>query len=260
LIDKLTRAPPAEANRGQDDARSTALAGPGPVGVGQRLGVVLGLQRLGLSALWALAVASAFGVVFSVLARTWWRRAIIGLGFPCRWRSRCGHFTCLGLAVAAGAAPADLPLNAWRDAPLFPTPAHALHDLATFAPLPAGALLLDAGSGLGDGLKALREAYPQPSCMGWNGVGRCGLKRLRCHGLVSAGRYLRADWRPTLWCICFSGPRAWRGRGESAAQLMPGAWLVSLEFEAPSLKPQAVLRCRTAAGVAVPRTVSDGNA
>mgnify|MGYP002128906692 CR=1 FL=1 len=36
----------------------------------------------------------------------------------------------------------------------------ALRDLAAQAPLPAGAWVLDAGCGLGDGLKALREAYP----------------------------------------------------------------------------------------------------
>jgi len=42
----------------------------------------------------------------------------------------------------------------------------------------------------------------------------------------------------------FQRPESMARAAEKArAQLMPGAWLVSLEFEAPSLKPQAVLRC-----------------
>jgi formylglycine-generating enzyme required for sulfatase activity len=52
------------------------------------------------------------------------------------------------------------PLNAWRDAPLFPTPPDALNDLPDVATLPPGARVLDAGCGLGQGLQALRQAYP----------------------------------------------------------------------------------------------------
>ena len=52
------------------------------------------------------------------------------------------------------------PMNAWRDAPLFPTPAAALAQLPLHAPLRDGAQVLDAGCGLGDGLMALRRAYP----------------------------------------------------------------------------------------------------
>ena len=53
------------------------------------------------------------------------------------------------------------PVNAWSDAPLFPTPAKALLELPAHAPLPVGAKVVDAGCGMGHGLRALRLAYPQ---------------------------------------------------------------------------------------------------
>ena len=206
-----------------------------------------GLQALGLTAWLALAVASALGVGLSVLAPTWWRRAIIGLGFP------------LSLALSGAAAlpawawllPLMLllliyPLNAWRDAPLFPTPAHALRDLATQAPLPAGALVLDAGCGLGDGLKALREAYPQATLHGleWSWPLR-GLCALRCPwARVRQGDIWRADWRRFELVYLFQRPESMaRAVDKARAELKPGSWLVSLEFEATSIKPQATLYC-----------------
>jgi len=58
---------------------------------------------------------------------TWWRRAIIALGFPL-------SLTASGAAALPGWACLPLllliyPLNAWRDAPLFPTLFNALKDL-----------------------------------------------------------------------------------------------------------------------------------
>jgi len=58
------------------------------------------------------------------------------------------------------------PRKAWRDAPLFPTPKKALREMPEHIALPAGARILDAGSGMGDGLLALREAFPRAECMG----------------------------------------------------------------------------------------------
>lgn len=205
------------------------------------------LQGLGWSAWVALSVASALGVAFSVLALTWWRRAIMGLGFP------------LSLALSGAASlpawawllPLALllliyPLNAWRDAPLFPTPAHALRDLAALAPLPAGALVLDAGCGLGDGLKALRQAYPQAQLHGleWSWPLR-GLSALRCPwARIRQGDIWRADWRPYALVYLFQRPESMpRAVAKARAQLQPGSWLVSLEFEAAALTPQATLRC-----------------
>ena len=207
----------------------------------------ISLQGMGLTDWLALAVASALGVGLSVLAPTWWRRAIIGLGFP------------LSLALSGMAAlpawawllPVMLllliyPLNAWRDAPLFPTPAHALRDLAATAPLPAGASVLDAGCGLGDGLKALREAYPAAVLHGleWSWLLR-GLCALRCPwARVRQGDIWLADWQPYAMVYLFQRPESMPKAVEKArAELKPGAWLASLEFEARSLQPQATFRC-----------------
>ena len=112
--------------------------------------------------LWALLLPCLLGTAASVWGESWWRRGLIAAGFP------------LSLALVGGVAlpawawlvPLALlllvyPLNAWRDAPVFPTPRHALKALPAQAPLAPAARVLDAGCGLGDGLLALRAAYPQ---------------------------------------------------------------------------------------------------
>ena len=206
-----------------------------------------GLQRLGLSAPVSLALASTWGVALSLLGRTWWRRALIGAGFPLSLLLT-GAAT---LPAWAWLLPLALllliyPLNAWRDAPLFPTPAHALRDLAAQAPLPPGARVLDAGCGLGDGLQALREAYPQAQLDGleWSWPLRA-LCALRCPwARVRQGDIWRADWHPYALVYLFQRPESMARAVEKArAQLAPGSWLVSLEFEATLLSPQATLVC-----------------
>lgn len=205
------------------------------------------LQALGSPVLLALLVATVLGVVFSLLAGTWWRRVATGLGFP------------LSLALSGAAAlpawawllPLTLllliyPLNAWHDAPLFPTPAHALRDLAEKAPLLTDALVLDAGCGLGDGLKALREAYPAAALHGleWSWLLR-GLCALRCPwARIRQGDIWLSPWQPYAMVYLFQRPESMARAVEKArAELKPGAWLASLEFEARSLQPQATLRC-----------------
>ncbi len=207
----------------------------------------MALQATGMGTWLALALATALGVVCSLLAGTWWRRVATGLGFP------------LSLALSGMASlpawawllPLALllliyPLNAWHDAPLFPTPAHALRDLATQAPLPPGALVLDAGCGLGDGLKALREAYPAAVLHGleWSWL-LGGLSALRCPwARVRQGDIWLADWKAYTMVYLFQRPESMPRAVEKArAQLQPGAWLASLEFEARTLVPQATLLC-----------------
>lgn len=205
-----------------------------------------GLQRLGGPAWLALAVGAASGVAFSVLAQSWWRRAILGLGFPLS----LALSGVVALPAWAWLLPLALllliyPVNAWRDAPLFPTPAHALRELARLAPLPVGALVLDAGCGLGDGLKALREAYPRARLHGLEGSWPLrALCALRCPwARIRQGDIWRADWRVYALVYLFQRPESMpRAVAKAQAQLRPGAWLVSLAFEAPSLQPQASLR------------------
>lgn len=203
------------------------------------------LKAAQFSSLLALLLACAAGVAFSLLGHTWWRRSIIALGFPLSL-ALSGTVTLPGWAWLIPLAVFLLiyPLNAWRDAPLFPTPLDALRDLAQHAPLAAGALILDAGCGLGDGLKALRKAYPDAQFHGleWSWPLRA-LCALRCPWVrVRQGDIWRADWSAYAMVYLFQRPESMaRAMAKSVAELPPGAWLVSLEFEVKGHKPHACL-------------------
>jgi hypothetical protein len=225
--------------------------------------VYRGLLVVGLPALLALVAAALVGLVMSFFGHTWWRRLMIAAGFP---------LAVLALGAAAWPAWSWLvllallalvyPLHAWRDAPLFPTPAGALLELPRHAPLPAGAAVLDAGCGLGHGLAALRAAYPTARLVGieWSWPLRLACA-LRCPwAQVRQGDIWRADWQPYDMVYLFQRPESMpRALAKAAAQMRPGSWLVSLEFEAvgaqathvlrlPDGRPVWLYRCPVAAG------------
>jgi hypothetical protein len=185
----------------------------------------------------ALLVACLLGTAASVLGDSWWRRGLIAAGFP------------LSLALLGAASLPTwawlVPLNAWRDAPLFPTPHHALQSLASQAPLPLGARVLDAGSGVGDGLKALRHAYPAAQLEGieWSWPLRL-LCALRCPwAQVRRADMWAEDWSPYRMVYLFQRPESMaRAAAKAQAELATGAWLVSLEFAVPGVLPCAQLR------------------
>jgi SAM-dependent methyltransferase len=196
----------------------------------------------------AIAAGVATGAACSVVGNTPWRRVFIALGFP------------LSLAVSglAGAMPAwgwllplallalVYPLNAWRDAPLFPTPSGALQGLAALAPVPAGARVLDAGCGLGDGLRELHREYPQADLHGleWSWPLRFACA-WRCRfATVRRGDIWAADWSVCDIVYVFQRPESMARAAEKATrELRPGAWLVSLEFDVPGLAATKVLEC-----------------
>ena len=190
----------------------------------------------------ALLAGCALGTLASLWGTRWWRRVLIALGFP------------LSLALTGAAALpawawliplllllAVYPLNAWRDAPLFPTPAGALQGLETLAPLPPEARVLDAGCGLGDGLRALRQAYPQARL---DGLERSWPLRWLCAlhcpwARVRQGDIWLADWSSYQLVYLFQRPESMTRALVKAGEMAPGSWLVSLEFPLPGVAPQA---------------------
>ena len=204
---------------------------------------------LQLPSLLPWALAGATGAALALLPRdaSGWRRLFMAAGFP----------VSAALSGAAGAVPGWVwllplgvlltayPLRAWCDAPLFPTPRDAFDGLAQLLPLPAGARLLDAGCGLGHGLSALRAAWPTAHLAGieWSWPLRL-LAALRCPwAKLRQGDMWAADWAGHDLVYLFQRPesmaRAW---AKACAELAPGAWLLSLDFEVPGIEPSLVLR------------------
>lgn len=199
-------------------------------------GVYLILPGLGASAALALLAAALVGLAMSLFGNSWWRRLIVAAGFPLALLvSDAAVVPAWAWLLLLGVLALVYPLHAWRDAPLFPTPAHALRALPAHALLPDGALVLDAGCGLGHGLQALREAYPSAQLHGieWSWPLRLACA-LRCPwARVCQGDIWRVDWRPYQLVYLFQRPESMpRALDKAAAQMQPGSWLVSLEFEA----------------------------
>ena len=127
-----------------------------------------GLRGLGAPLLVAIATAVASGAVLSVLGSTPWRRVFVALGFPLSLLASgvAGAMPAWGWLLPLALLALVYPVNAWRDAPLFPTPDGALRGIASLAPLTGEARVLDAGCGLGDGLRELRREYPDATLHG----------------------------------------------------------------------------------------------
>ncbi len=208
-------------------------------------GIFLGLQATVATGVVALSLASGWGVLLSALGTSRWRRLLIALGFPLSLAlSGAAALPAWGWLLPLALCLLIYPLNAWRDAPLFPTPSGALRDLGAHAPLARDALVLDAGCGLGDGLIELHRAYPAARLHGieWSWPLRA-LCALRCPwARVRRGDIWRANWGSYGMVYLFQRPESMDRAAEKAlAELQPGAWLVSLEFEARTLQPQAML-------------------
>jgi hypothetical protein len=208
-------------------------------------GVFGGLRATGFDTWPCLLAGLAAGAALALAQPVRWRRLIVAGGFPV-------SALLSGLAAAGSGWAWLLPLlllllayprHAWRDAPFFPTPAGALDALATVAPLPEGAQVLDAGCGLGHGLRALRRAYPQADISGieWSPL-LSWAARLRCPwATVRRGDLWAQSWSGRQLVYLFQRPESMpRAVAKARQQLAPGAWLVSLEFEAPGLQPHAV--------------------
>jgi SAM-dependent methyltransferase len=205
------------------------------------------LRSLDCGAGAAFAIAGGLGGAAALMAQRRWRQWMLAGGFPL---SALASGAAAGLPAWAWLLPLGLlalayPLRAWRDAPVFPTPPNALAGLAEIASLPAGASVLDAGCGLGHGLRALRRQYPQAALHGieWSWALRC-VTALRCRwARIRQGDMWGEPWSGHTLVYLFqrpeSMPRAW---AKAQAELDAGGWLVSLAFAVPGQAPWAVLR------------------
>lgn len=195
-----------------------------------------------LSAVIAMLVPAALAASCSGFVR----RAIVLAGFP----------LSLVLAGTEGVPswfwllPALLllalyPVQAWRDAPLYPTGARALDGLALRLELPGQPHILDAGCGLGHGLDALAAQWPAASITGLEHSRLLAwLARRRCpRAHIVRGDMWRHGWGDYDLVYLFqrpeSMPRAWR---KALQEMKPGSWLVSLEFAVDGVPPQLQLQ------------------
>ena len=200
--------------------------------------------RFGLSGAVAVVLAATLGLLLSLATTLWWRRLIIAACFPLSLLVSGALVAGWVWLVMLALALLVYPIKAWRDAPLFPTPAGALRDLPERVALPVDALVLDAGCGLGDGLIALHQAYPLAQIHGleWSWPLRA-VCALRCRwAKVRHGDIWQADWRPYTLVYLFQRPETMpRAIHKAAAEMVAGSWLVSLEFEAQGLLADARL-------------------
>ncbi len=239
---------PVPGTANQAPERRPALPWPLPalIAWGACWAVFLTLHALQTPVIWSLALATSLGLVASLRAASGWRKLFIAAGFPL---SLAASNLGAGLSPWAWLIPLGLllllyPMSAWRDAPLFPTPEGILDGLDRAAPLTCTDRILDAGCGLGAGLAELHRTYPLAQL---DGLERSWPLRLLCawrcpFARVRHGDIWKEDWSAYSMVYMFQRPES---MGPAAAKAMrelsPGAWLVSLEFEAPDLEPLAVL-------------------
>lgn len=192
----------------------------------------------------ALVVATLLGAAIGWRCPQPWRRAIVAAGFPLAMAISDGATVPAWLwLVPLGVLALTYPSRTWGDAPLFPTPAGALDELPALVSLPPQARVLDAGCGLGHGLRALHRAYPQARIEGiewswplrwWTGL-RCRFAHVR------RGDLWQDPWTGLDLVYLFQRPETMlRLMAKADAEMTAGRWLVSLAFEVPGRTPHAV--------------------
>jgi hypothetical protein len=195
----------------------------------------------------AVVAGTLVGAAPALLAATFWRRAIVATGFPLSLLvSGVGAvLPAWAWLVPLSALALAYPVTAWRDAPVFPTPRDALAGLERHIELAWPASILDAGCGLGHGLRALRSVWPQARISGieWSWPLTLATK-LRCPwARVARGDMWRGSWAGHDLVYLFQRPESMaRALAKADAEMRAGSWIVSLEFEAVGRMPHAVLR------------------
>ena len=184
----------------------------------------------------AALVASGLGLIFACLHQQTWRRLIVAGGFPLALLATGTDLPAWSWLVPLAVLLLAYPRRGWTDAPLFPTPHDALMALPERVKLHDGARVLDAGCGLGDGLVALRRAYPgvRPAGIEYSGF-LWLLARLRCPWAeIARGDLWAQSWRDADLVYLFQRPESMpRALDKARAELRPGSWLASLDFPLP---------------------------
>jgi hypothetical protein len=208
---------------------------------------MLGLLRSGVLPP-ALCVAAGLAVAAAPapFAATFWRRVIVAAGFPVSLLATgvAGVLPAWAWLLPLAALALAYPVTAWRDAPVFPTPRDALAGLDRQVVLAPDASVLDAGCGLGHGLLALRAVWPQARLAGVEWSWPLALAtRLRCPwARVARGDMWRGSWGAHDLVYLFQRPESMaRALAKADAEMRPGTWVVSLEFEDADRKPHACL-------------------
>lgn len=218
-------------------------------------------QGAGAELAWLLG--TAVGGALAWLHPTPWRRVMAAAGFPVSALILGGqeHLPAWLWLVLLALLWWLYPRRSWSEAPLFPTPVGALTPLAAHAPLPPGARVLDAGCGLGDGLRELLHACPGAAVEGveWSRP-LAWLARWRVPGAVVRRWDLWADhWAAFALVYVFqrpeSMPRVW---AKACDEMAEGAWLVSLDFAVPDVVPVASWSIASGQTVWVYRPVRKG--
>lgn len=128
------------------------------------------------------------------------------------------------------------PRSTWRDAPLFPTPQGALAQVADQIGLAPGARILDAGCGLGAGLRELHRCFAAAEIHGveWSPL-LAWLCRLRHPwAQVRRGDMWAQSWSGYGLVYLFQRPESMaQAEAKARSELESGAWLISLDFPLP---------------------------
>ena len=206
----------------------------------------VGVDHLGVAVPWAFVAGCSVGLACAALAGSPWRRWCVGLGFPTSALALGAGSGLPSWVWLAALLPllAAYPLRAWRDAPFYPTAANALEGSSAVVALPDGALILDAGCGLGHGLQALRRVWPEARLQGIeSSLLLRALAGWRCPwAVVRCADMWRSSWADADLVYLFQRPESMaRAFAKAQREMRPGSWLVSLEFAVPGVPAQARL-------------------
>jgi hypothetical protein len=197
------------------------------------------LLSFNITPAWVFAATLSISLLLSMAEKNQWRRLFLNGGFIASWLLT--HSTT-GLAqipawlwlLPMGILLLSYPIQSWSDAPFFPTPDRALHGLGRKVPLKNGAKILDAGCGLGHGLKELRKEYPESQLYGIerSALLAHGCAMLRRWATIERGDIWLADWSGYDMVYIFQRPESMKNTLKKVNnELKPKTWLVSLEFE-----------------------------